>query len=344
MAGRTDDQQDVENFVDAGSDHVEQPAPRQQQAPKHHPEDVELAKHYGFTESEIARLTPEQLVRDVARVQRATEQRTQTILNNYRQQPQNQQQQPATPAEPSVWGDDEDEWEEDGKVVKRKAKDDDFHPALARAMKRHAKELADLKSKLGVVNEQVESRSRTEMAEAIDGGFADLGDEFADHFGTGTYETLEPGSEEAERRQLVWQRVRQSLDGKPRPTANRIRQMIAQEAKRLFGRVGQGRSQQQYNGGYEGAEAPVRRTPPPRPRGQNNLYLSDAQINVQKEEERIRQMYQEGGVEQPTRRGAPPPKQNRQAAIQGVEDKLREWDEADGQEVDQGRRNGKWEV
>lgn len=343
--------EDVEAFIDAGSEHAEAPPPRQEgrqpDAPKHDQQDVDLAKFYGFTDAEIARMTPEQLVRDVARVQRATEQRTQTILQNYRQAAPSSQP-PPPPPEPSVWGDDEDEWEEDGKVVKRKAKDDDFHPALARVIKRQQKELAELKQKLGVVNEHVEGRARSEMAEAIDGGFEDLGEEFVGIFGDGTYETLQEGSDEAERRQLVWQRVRNSLAGKPAPTAKRIRQLVAQEARKLFGRVGgqpkpqQTQPQEPYNGGYEGADARLRRTPPPRPTDphNNNRFLSDAEINRRAEEARVRAMYENNGVEQPTRRGAPTPKQSREAAIEGVEELRRNWQ---AEEVEQGG-NGKFEV
>lgn len=348
------DETGVEDFIDQGSA-PEAPrgtSPPPPPAPKHSREDVELAKHYGFSEAEIARMSPDQLVRDVARVQRAVEERTRTVMNGLRPQ-QQAPLNPPPPPEPSVWGDEEDEWEEEeGRTVKRKAKDEDFHPALARVIKRQAKELAELKKQFGVVNEEVQTRSRTEMAEAIDGGFEDLGDEYAGIFGTGTYETLEAGSDEAERRQLVWQRVRDSLAGKPRPTAKRIRQLVAQEAKKLFGRVGggQGRQQQQarheepYNGGYEGAEAPVRRTPSRERDPNTNLFLSDAEINRRAEENRIRKAYEEGGVEQPTRRGAPSPRQNRDAAIKGVDELRRNWEDDDRQDVDQGRNGTGFEV
>lgn len=315
-------------------------------APRHDPADIELAEYYGFTRAEAEAMSPDQLVRQIGRMQRFAEQRDRTILNNMRPQPQARPEPPPPPQEENFYGDDEDENSDDGGItyVKRKTTDKDLHPAITRKFRQMADELKALKEKYGVVDglkQHVEQQVVETRNQAIDAGFSDLGPEYTGVFGDGGLADLEDGSPELAFRNMVLGRVIDHFKkaGKT-PTLNQLRRQVAAEGQKQFDRIVRGRGREQDGSGdipptrtgprYAGDGDPVRKSPPPRPfRPGTTQFMSDAEIARDAEERRVRKMYEEGGSEKPAARGAPKPKPSRENAVNGVEELMRSWGDAE---------------
>lgn len=329
-------------FIDGGSDAAPAPPPpaaKPPAPPKHDAELLTLAKEYGIPESEANEFSPSQLVKYVARVQRATADRERAMLQATAR-PQ-QPAQPAAPKEPELdWGEDERPDPETGTLKRRKTTDDDIDPAIARVLKNFHKELLETKGISQEYSRREQEREHATVFEAVDDGFDSLGDEFAEVFGKGALSQLPEDGDERMRRKLVWDQVRQQLAGKPRPTAKAIKSMVQETAKRLFGAAAKkGTPAPTNDGGYEGGDAQLRRTTPQDPES-GKFVRRQVDDDADEFEEELERKYQELGTERPTARTAPPVKQSRAAAVEGVNDKLRQWNEEDAAAEPEAVRTG----
>lgn len=192
--------------------------------PKHSPRALQLAAHYGISRAWVEQASPAELLSEIELC---------------RKEEEIEERKAAKAKTAKVEADEEeeidlgeiDDIDDDGKAVKRKAKLSDLAPPIAKVLKEQHKALKDTHKTLKEISERENRRQQEAIYDALDDGFAALGDKFAKLFGDGGGREMDRESPQMKRRMMAIQAAGLVEGDSPRA----IKAKVAAAAKAAFG-------------------------------------------------------------------------------------------------------------